>query len=616
MGVRKITYCDYFASGKNLAFVEDFIRSNVMPYYANTHTETSETGSRTTHYREESRSIIKAAIGGSAALGHDREACVIFTGSGSTQAINKLIHMFGIGLRKKATIDEPPRSVCDISIGDDDPHHQPTLMDKIRNLRIKKLGTRHEVDRPDITVDTVKPVVFLSYQEHHSNILPWRHAEVDIVMINSVNGSISLDHLEYELRCYQSRPLKLTLPVNFVCKKIGTFSAGSNITGIHADTISLSILLHRYGAYAIFDFAAVGPYINVNMNPTLPENSHLAYMDAAVFSPHKMVGGPGSTGVLAVRASTLRHITGGNEQYVPHTTGGGIVDFEREEAGTPGILESIRCGLAFFVKELVGSDLIERMEQQHIDHIRRKLAQNDRIFVLGGLEDRPRAAVLSFLIVEPKHREQGKPWAYHYNFVAAVLNDFFGIQGRGGCISAISIPSAPLRTFKPGFTRVSFNYFSAEKEVEFVLDAILWIAKYAPILLPFYECDYETGAWKCKLTESQHTPPTPPPSPQLSMPSTSHPLLRIGISTTPHPSLPLPSFQECFAQADKFVAAAVSPLYASSGARLRPKAPPTMSPGTLRMREMMEGQKGVEQYRWFVAEWDPCVAQAFAMGMR
>ncbi|KAI8834891.1 pyridoxal phosphate-dependent transferase [Chytridium lagenaria] len=479
MGVRKITYCDYFASGKNLAFVEDFIRSNVMPYYANTHTETSETGSRTTQYREESRHIIKAAIGGSAALGHDKEACVIFTGSGSTQAINKLIHMFGIGLRKKAT-DEPPRSVCDGSIGDDDPHHQPTLMDKIRNLRIKKPGTRHEIDRPGITVDTVKPVVFLSYQEHHSNILPWRHAEVDIVMIKSVNGSISLDHLECELRCYQSRPLK-----------IGTFSAGSNITGIHADTISLSILLHRYGAYAIFDFAAVGPYINVNMNPTLPENSHLAYMDAAVFSPHKMVGGPGN------------FVSKDAEVFVGRME-------EREEAGTPGILESIRCGLAFFVKELVGSDLIERMERQHTDHIRRKLAQNDRIFVLGGLEDRPRAAVLSFLIVEPKHREQGKPWAYHYNFVAAVLNDFFGIQGRGGCMCAalytqellhindvafdayesiviggsrdrpspFQVP--PLRTFKPGFTRVSFNYFSAEKEVEFVLDAILWIAKYAP----------------------------------------------------------------------------------------------------------------------------------------
>ena len=92
-GLRRVTYADYTASGRALTFVEDWIREAVLPLYANTHTESSGTGLQTTRFREDARRIIRESVGGAAA-----DHVVLFAGSGSTGAIDRLIDCLEIRL--------------------------------------------------------------------------------------------------------------------------------------------------------------------------------------------------------------------------------------------------------------------------------------------------------------------------------------------------------------------------------------------------------------------------------------------------------------------------------------------------------------------------------------
>jgi len=275
----------------------------------------------------------------------------------------------------------------------------------------------------------------------------------------------------------------------------------------------VAITLHRHGALSCWDYAAAGPYVEIDMNAApAVSDGHLAYKDAVFVSPHKFIGGPGTPGVLVLKRSLLRN-------RVPAVPGGGTVLFVspydhsyhpdpaiREEGGTPGIVESIRAGLAFELKEAVGSDDIRRREHDFARRALRSWGANPQIEILGNTE-RERLAIVSLGL-----RHAGS--LLHANFVVAVLSDLFGIQARSGCFCAgpyihRMYPIADLWSARMhaevalghsgaalAFTRLSFNFFISEAVFAYIVDAVHLLAREGWKLLPLYRFDPRSGIWQ------------------------------------------------------------------------------------------------------------------------
>ncbi|CAH3136888.1 unnamed protein product [Porites lobata] len=452
-GEKRVIYCDYTASGKPLRFIENYIRDYVYPFYANTHTTTSVTSRQTTKFREDARDIIKKCVN----AGPDD--VVVFTGSGTTGAIHKLIH----ALQLTGTV-----------VG--------------------------------------KSVVFVGPFEHHSNILPWKETGTKIVRIQDNNeGTVDMEMLETSLTKYRLAEYNIYV----------AFSAASNVTGIITDTVAVAELCHKYGALSFWDYASAGPYLQIDMNPT-----GTGYKDAVFLSPHKFVGGPGTPGLLIAKRRVFRN-------PVPGGCGGGTVLFvtrdthlylkdieEREEGGTPAIVESIRAGMVFQLKQAVGTNVIEDREEELCRKALAVLQKNPNIKILGNKEAR-RLPIFSMLI---RHEDSGK--FLHHNFVSVLLNDLYGIQARGGCACAgpyaqdlLGIDEItarkftwflesheeedvevsckePLEIMKPGFARINLPYFMDDDTAHFVLEAVDMVAAHGWKLLPQYQFDPHTGAWK------------------------------------------------------------------------------------------------------------------------
>ena len=445
-GAKPLLYCDHTASGRSLHSIEQLIAREVLPHYANTHSEASHTGRRTGQFREWARQRIKDVINAG------EEDALIFCGHGATGAVNTLVHLLDLNAVSQADASDP--------------------------------------------VEDIRPLVIIGPYEHHSNELPWREAKADVIRIPlDEDGNVDQPTLIRILKENHHRP--------FI---VGSFSAASNVTGIKADVPGITQILKHHSALAVWDYAAGAPYLPIDMN------RQDAAIDAVFFSPHKFIGGPGSSGVLAVKRSVIRstapgQVGGGTVRYVTPDWHDWHPDPEhREEGGTPGIIESIRGAMAVSIPGKLGYQRLAEIERKHVLAAREVLLSTPGLELLGSPSS-DRLPIFSM-------RFRSAEGELHYGFVVRLLNDLFGIQARGGCSCAgpyghsllqltpeysESLADAVGHGFgclRPGWVRFNLHWLCSEKEVDYILAAVKMIAKWGRLLLPSYTLDTASGLWE------------------------------------------------------------------------------------------------------------------------
>jgi selenocysteine lyase/cysteine desulfurase len=442
-GKKKIIYTDWTASGRLYRPIEEKMMNEFGPFVANTHTETTVSGTAMTMAYHEAKHIIKKHVNAT------NDDVLINTGTGMTGVVNKFQRILGL------RIPENLREYTSI----------PTEL---------------------------KPIVFVSHMEHHSNQTSWLETMADVVVIPAdEKGLFCIDNLKALLVKYQDR--------NF---KIASITSCSNVTGIKTPYHEVAKLMHQNNGVCFVDFACSGPYVAIDMHPQDPES----YLDAIFFSPHKFLGGPGTSGVLIFNKNLYKN-------SVPDCPGGGTVSWtnpwgehkyidnieDREDGGTPGFLQVIKTALAIQLKDKMGVENILKREHELVSYIFDALKENPNIVLLAE-ETQDRLGVISFYIKD-----------LHFNLGVKLLNDKFGIQTRGGCSCAgtyghyllhvdqetsndlvCQITSGDLIK-KPGWIRMSVHPTTTTEEIIFVCNSINDLANNYKDWIGEYEYDSKTN---------------------------------------------------------------------------------------------------------------------------
>jgi len=437
-GTKKLIYADWIASGRLYKPIEDKICKEIGPFVANTHSESSETGRLMTQMYHEAHRKIKRLVNA------NEKDVIITTGYGMTSALAKFQRILGLKV--------------------------PEKLDKYCRL-----------------TGSERPVVFLTHMEHHSNHTPWLESLAEVVVLPpDENTLVNPGFLKQEIVKYADRELK-----------IGSFTACSNVTGIATPYYELAEIMHEHGGYCFVDFAASAPYSQIDMHPKNEKQK----LDAIFFSPHKFLGGPGSSGVLIFNRDLYKN-------RIPDHPGGGTVtwtnpwgehayfdDIEiREDGGTPGFLQAIKSALCMDLKEKMDVEHMKKREMELVELAFEELSKIPRLKILADSE-KERLGVISFYIED-----------VHHNLIVRLLSDHFGIQVRGGCSCAgtyghyllhvdrekshqiTSLINQGDMSQKPGWVRVSLHPTTTNEEVMNIAAALYNISAHYKKWM--YDYDY------------------------------------------------------------------------------------------------------------------------------
>lgn len=586
-GVRSIVYSDWTASGRSLKLIEDSLEADVAPYYGNTHSIASNNARQSTWFIHEARESVRQFVGGSP------EDAIIFSGQGSTGAVAKFLRMmdaaFWTSIVRKGRRDGTAQS----SLESISTH---VIQDRWKSFKCISCGTQYDTEAAfrrhydqvhremdsrqnaeaieDLAqnrgnIEEYNIVFMVDPSSHHSLFLPFveyskRHSGgilasscglkyrlsfgLEYLALNG-RGEVDISHLEERLMRMKSQAAS-SIPLLLI-------SAGSNISGRLNDYSEISAVSHRHGGITVVDFAATAPHLRPNMSPPLNPQG---FVDVGVFSPHKLLGGPSTPGVLIAKRDLLL-----TER--PSDPGGNCVFFvsmddheyilnkeEREESGTSDILGISRLGMVMKLEMKIPQYLKQSKEKRHFERVVSEWnafnANNGAKIEILGFEELavegegpgnprylPSLPIVSFLIrpFSPKDNmlkmsflsengvkaatapdnEGSGNYYLHYNFVCSLLNDLFGVQSRGGCSCAGPYSQRLLKydqrktqelyqdlvirgieSVRPGFTRISLHWSDSTETVDYIIQSVIWIATHGWKFLPLYIFEESLGTWR------------------------------------------------------------------------------------------------------------------------
>jgi selenocysteine lyase/cysteine desulfurase len=451
-GEQNLIYTDWTASGRLYRPIEEKLMNEFGPFVANTHTETSTSGAAMTLAYHEARNIIKRHVNAS------EDDVLITEGSGMTGVVNKFQRILGLKVTE---------------------------------------SLKEHTNVPD----EIRPIVFVSHMEHHSNQTSWLEtiADVEVIPCDEV-GLICLKSFKNLLEKYQDRKLK-----------IASVTGGSNVTGIKTQYHEIAKIIHANNGLCFVDFACSAPYVDIDMHPEDKD----AYLDAIFFSPHKFLGGPATSGVLIFNKKLYKNV-------VPDNPGGGTVSYTnpwgdhdyfddvetREDGGTPAFMQTIKIALCVQLKEQMGTDKIKEREDEVNAKLFDCLESIDNVHILAE-DHKDRLGIFSFYVDN-----------IHFNLIVKLLNDRFGIQTRGGCSCAgtyghflLNVDKQTSKAIekqiiegcsveKPGWIRLSIHPTITDAEVDFVCEALKAVCENVEEWKNDYEYDPIHNDYKHKTFKS------------------------------------------------------------------------------------------------------------------
>ena len=421
-GQKNIIYADWIASGRMYRPIEELMMDKISPFVANTHTETTVTGSSMTMAYKKAKEVIKKHVNAG------KSDILIASNSGMTGVVNKLQRIIGIKLHEK-------------------------FQNKI-----------------SIPIDE-RPVIFVTHMEHHSNQTSWIETTGEVVVIKACpKGLVCLEDFALLLDKYKHRPLK-----------IAAITSCSNVTGISTPYHKMAGMIHRAGGLCFVDFACSAPYIDIDMHPANDDE----YLDAIYFSPHKFLGGPSSSGIVIFNQKLYTNRIPDNPGggTVDWTNPWGEHKYydeieAREDGGTPAFLQTIRVAFCIKLKNEMGVKNMMEREHQLLDKLWSRLANISNLHVLAD-QQKDRLGVVSFYIENLHFNLAVKLLNDRYGIQVRGGCSCAGTYGH--YLLEVSYEksklltdeiSKGLLTNKPGWVRLSIHPTMTNSEMDFILDAL------------------------------------------------------------------------------------------------------------------------------------------------